>query len=493
MAWDTDRPLKINMITPILNTWINPIFAKTRGPKPLKLLPWHPISEKSRDWQDLMYLRIHHGPANPDFFHCWRTLTTFASTGFCKDGVNKTSGQHVSGVGGTAMKELFKTMLLIGLILPGTANAGHLQEVIDGQTALTCDLYQCLAEKPGNLVFSPASISLALAMTYGGAQGQTAAEMAHALHFPDEAKALHAGNQMLSLGLEMSESPTVFLAVANRLWPDLSLKLKPSFLNLCASNYGAAPEALDFAHHPDLARQAINSWAEEQTHGLIKDLLEKNDITGATLMVLTNAITFKGTWARAFDPDRTRSGQFHISDDQQVKADFMTQEGPFPHAAVEGVQLLELPYRQGELAMLIALPDPDLELAQLEATLTPRLLEQWNDALRQTDLMVTLPRFGMTYRTELRAILQELGMDLAFSGQADFSGMTDSRIFIDQVIHKARIEVDEKGTEAAAVTAVTMRKSAKPRFRADRPFLFLIRDTKTGAVIFAGRVVDPGA
>ncbi len=391
------------------------------------------------------------------------------------------------------MNELFKAMLLVGLILPGPADAGHLQKVVEGQTALTCDLYQHLAERPGNLVFSPASISLALAMTYGGAQGETAAEMAQALHFPHEAKTLHAGNQMLSLGLEMSESPTEFLAVANRLWPDLSLDLKPSFLNLCASNYGAEPEALDFAHQPDVARQAINRWAEEQTHGLIKDLLEKDDITGATLLVLTNAITFKGSWARAFDPDRTRPGEFHISDDQQVKADFMTQEGPFPHASVEGVQLLELPYRQGELAMLIALPDPDRDLAQVEATLSPELLEQWCGSLRQTDLMVTVPRFGMTYRTELRTTLQDLGMGLAFTGQADFSGMTDSRIFIDQVIHKARIEVDEKGTEAAAVTAVTMRKSAKPRFRADRPFLFLIRDTKTGAVIFAGRVVDPGA
>lgn len=360
-----------------------------------------------------------------------------------------------------------------------------------GPTAFACDLYRQLGAADGNLFFSPLSIHTALTMTWAGAAGPTADEMAAVLHLQGPAAAVHAASGALLDGLTSSENDPWQLALANRLWPATGLDLKPGFLDLTEKYYHARPQELDFAGATEEARLTINSWAEDNTQGMIKDLLHRQDLSAATLMVLTNAVYFQAAWSRAFDAAQTTVQPFHLTDGSVSEAPFMTQQGTFPYLHTDGTQVLQLPYAGSGLAFVAILPDDAADLAQLETELTPATLDQWLQGLTAHDVTVLLPRFEMTWRAGLREPLQELGMKEAFTGAADFSALTPARIFIDQVIHQARLQVTEEGTEAAAATAVVMRKGMRTVFRADHPFLFLIRDTRSGAVLFMGRLADP--
>jgi serpin B len=392
------------------------------------------------------------------------------------------------------MKVLLAAIMLAALTAGAASGAEKLEAVVAGQNELAFGLFQRLGEDRGNLFFSPTSIWTALAMTYGGARGQTAQEMAAALHFPADLKTLHAGNHSLLQAMATDDSLATRLAVANRLWPATGLALKAPFLNLCRRNYGAPPEQLDFAREPELARQSINRWVARNTMDMIQELLQQGDIGPTTELVLTNAIYFKGTWQTAFDPGRTRPWPFHVSDQRKVQADFMARDGEFSHAREAGAHILELPYADSDLAMLVVLPDSRDDLAKLEKNLTPAVVQRWAAALKTGPLSVLLPRFELTWRQEMVPTLQEMGMRLAFTGQADFSGLAETSLFIDKVIHEARVRVDEEGTEAAAATAVLMKRGAPPEsFVANHPFLVLIRDTRTGAIVFMGRVSDPSA
>jgi serpin B len=381
------------------------------------------------------------------------------------------------------MKSLTLTLVLAAL-LAGPASA-------QSPSSFACDLYSALSHTEGNLFFSPLSVSTALAMTYGGARGQTAAEMAAVLHFLNDQEITHAANRELLAGLMTNDEDPYQLAIANRLWPAQSLALKQEFLDLTERFYQAEPQSLDFAGHAEDARQTINRWAEENTLGMIRDLLKKGDLDAATLLVLTNAVYFQAGWASPFDKDRTEKGEFMAAGGQTRPVDFMTQQGSFPLAAIEGARLLQMPYDAGPLAFVVILPEEMDGLARLEKALSPAALDSWLSQLKEQPAVVQLPHFELECRAELSDTLQKMGMPSAFGPGADFSGMTDARIYIDQVIHKARIKVDEEGTEAAAATAVIMRKSMPTVFRADRPFLFLIRDTETGAILFMGRLADP--
>lgn len=388
--------------------------------------------------------------------------------------------------------KLIKVMGILALagLLPEPAPGA---EPAGGQTAFACDLYQALGSAEGNLFFSPLSISTALAMTWAGAHGNTAAEMAAALHFTGSAQQVHAANSALLDGLTTSENDPWQLALANRLWPATGLELRPGFLDLTEKYYHARPQELDFAGATEEARLTINSWAEDNTQGMIKDLLHRQDLSAATLMVLTNAVYFQAAWTRAFDAAQTTVQPFHLAGGGASEAPFMTQQGAFPYLHTEGAQVLQLPYAGSSLAFVAILPDDPAGLAQLETELTPATLDHWLQGLAAHDLTVMLPRFEMTWRDGLRVPLEELGMKQAFTGAADFSAMTPARVFIDQVIHQARIKVTEEGTEAAAATAVIMRKGMRTVFRADHPFLFLIRDTRTGAILFMGRLAEAQA
>jgi serpin B len=366
-----------------------------------------------------------------------------------------------------------------------------------GDNAFATDLYQRLSSNDGNLFFSPYSISNALAMTYAGARGKTADDMAATLKFPFQGNRLNAAFAGLVQDLDRKgEKRKYQLNIANRLWGEKGYGFLPEFVKMCKDAYRAGLEELDFAADPEKARQTINAWVEKETQDKIKDLVPPGTITPATRLVLTNAIYFKANWRHVF-PDVTKKDDFKTAADKTIKVDMMQTLEFFPYAQSDDVQILELPYEQNELSMLVLLPKKVDGLSGLEKQLTADNLEKWRGQLKKHRVNVKLPKFKFTSQFQLSKVLSAMGMGVAFGGQADFSGMTTrEKLFISDVIHKAFVAVDEKGTEAAAATAVVMRATAieeapMATFYADHPFVFVIRDNRTGSILFMGRVTQP--
>jgi serpin B len=366
--------------------------------------------------------------------------------------------------------------------------------------AFAVDLYHQLRSVEGNLFFSPYSISTALAMTYAGARGNTEAQMARVLHFDLDhltQEALH--NAFAALEQHMAQiqgKGDVALHVANSLWPQAGYAFLAAFIDLCRRCYGVTITSVDYAADTESARQQINAWVEEKTREKIKELLKPRHVTPLTTLVLVNAIYFKGNWASQFDKRRTRDGNFYLNAQGLVKAPMMEQKARFSYDETSDLQVLEMPYVGGDLSMLVLLPCERDGLPALEAALSVDDLALWTQRLRPIEVQVVLPRFKLSGEFDLRKTLQAMGMVDAF-GAADFSGMTGQRgLVISEVVHKAFVDVNEEGTEAAAATAVLMARSIPPPtpvFRADHPFLFLIRENSTGSILFLGRVVDPSA
>lgn len=349
----------------------------------------------------------------------------------------------------------------------------------------------------GNQVFSPGSISLAVAMTWAGARGNTDQQLAQAFGFDGST---HAGAAGLINAFNQSGSP---LAVANRLYGEQTYDLRAEFVQLAASRYAAPFEAVDFRGNSDGARRGINAWVEERTHDRIRDLLPSGSVNSDTRLVLVNAAYFLGTWATAFEQDATRDEPFHRDASTSFRVPMMNAELAARHATVPGARLLELPYEGGRFAMVFVLPEPRFGLADVERGLDLVTWERWMAGLTHGEAVVSLPRFEVRLEPSLSLVesLQQLGVIDAFDSElADFSGMTSSpedRFVIGDVLHQAFLRVDESGTEAAAATAVVvMDESARMpdevfQFRADQPFLFMLRDTQSGAILFMGRVTDP--
>ncbi len=366
--------------------------------------------------------------------------------------------------------------------------------------AFAMDLYAQLRTQDGNLFFSPHSLSSALAMTYAGARGNTAAEMEKALRFSGGQEGTYAAFEALQKRLDAAQARgEVQLAVANSLWPQQGYPFLPEFLALAKERHDAGITPLDYAGDTEGARRTINGWVEGKTRGKIRDLIAPGNLDSLTRMVLVNAIYFKGSWASRFDAARTAEGDFHMAADSTAKVPMMEQTRKFPLAETDDGQVLKLPYAGGDLSMLVALPREKEGLAALEARLTPEVLAAWRADLREREVRVILPKFKMTWgAATLNGVLKALGMADAFDeGRADFSGM-DGRmgwLYIGLVLHKAFVEVNEEGTEATAATAVAMKAKGMPRppveFRADHPFLFLIQEEETGAILFMGRLADP--
>jgi serpin B len=379
-----------------------------------------------------------------------------------------------------------------------------MSEVIQGNNRFAIELHARLTRQPGNLFYSPASLSMALAMTYAGARGETAAEMARVLHFPAEQDRLHEALAALRKGLNEAGSGakgSLQLRLANRLWGQEGYHFLPDFLALTRESYGAELAQADFLHEAEQARQAINAWVAERTEGKIADLIPPGMLDDRTRLVLTNAIYFKGRWSRPFLKAATRDDTFHVSGDKAVTVPLMFKNDDFAYRAVDGLKVLELPYDKGELSSVVILPDAVDGLPALEASLTAEDLGRWLGQLRRRKVQVYLPRFKVTSQFSLGGVLAEMGMGLAFDkDRADFSGIsTQERLHVSAVVHKAFVDVNEEGTEAAAATGVMMATRAamvrqEPAvFRADHPFLFLIRDTRSGSILFMGRVVNPRA
>jgi len=371
-----------------------------------------------------------------------------------------------------------------------------LAALVAGNTAFALALYEEVRSQPGNLIFSPVSISAALGMTYAGARGTTAAEMAEVLRFDLPDDRLHAAFETL-LGTLDGEDRPYELAVANALWGQRGYGFLSSFLDLARRHYGAGLEEVDFAGDPEAAREAINAWVAERTRDRIEELLAPGDVDPLTVMVLVNAIYLRADWALPFDPERTAEADFHLSDDEVVQVPTMVRRAWLRYAQLDDVQILELPYEGGDLSMVVLLPAREMGIGELEAQLSSDRLGRWLGALESRYVQVHLPRF--TARTELRLaeVLSEMGMPTAFALGADFSGLIEDKdLYLDEVIHQAFVEVQEEGTEAAAATAVVVaeRAAIEPDpevFRADRPFMFLLRHRGTGTVLFLGRVCDP--
>ncbi|MFZ1939907.1 MAG: serpin family protein [Terracidiphilus sp.] len=370
--------------------------------------------------------------------------------------------------------------------------------VVKGNTAFAVGLYRQLRSQPGNLFFSPESISIAFAMALAGARGQTATQMEGVLRLtlpPDE---LHPA--MGKLLAQMNEkNPNYQLSAADALWAQQNQNFQPAYLKLVEANYAAAFHQVNFLLAPETARTTINQWIEKQTNNKIPNLVPPGAITPSTRLVLTNAIYFKGDWLDPFDERATADADFHLSSTQTVKAPMMHESSNFNFFDDTSFQALELPYKGNALSMVVLLPKDVAGLPALEQSLTPATLTGWLGNLRSAPkVIVSLPRFTMTQQFELSSALSAMGMQLAFTGAADFSGMDGERDFtISAAIHKAFIDVNETGTEAAAATSIIMRATAmrvEPPpmvFNADHPFLFLIRDMRSGSILFLGRVTDP--
>jgi serpin B len=382
---------------------------------------------------------------------------------------------------------------------PSTSQ-GELEHLTADNAAFGVELFQKLRERGGNLFFSPHSISIALAMTYAGGRSTTEAEMAGVLHYGLPQSALHPAMNALDLALESrgqgaagKDGGAFRLKIANALWGQRGYPFLPSFLDLLAQNYGAGMRLMNFKDAPEPSRQQINEWVAQKTEDRIKDLLQPGDVRNDTKLVLTNAIYFNAAWKHAFEPAATVPGTFTKSDGTKLSAQLMTERNRYGYANVSGWEAVELPYDGGELSMVVMLPAGPLEKA--EPGFTPEVLQRILGALATEEVALTLPKFKLETRVKLKETLEALGMTESFSAAADFSGIDGRRyLIIGEVIHKAFVAVDEAGTEAAAATAVIMPPGAAPgdprTVRVDRPFLFVIRDVATGAVLFMGRVVE---
>lgn len=372
----------------------------------------------------------------------------------------------------------------------------EINAIAEGNTSFAFELYRHLKEREGNLFLSPYSISTALAMTCGGARENTAKQMAETLQFSLDGSRLHAAFADLRDRLdEVQREGQVQLSIANSLWPQRGNPFLKDYLELCRTYYGASITLLDYRQDPEGARVAINKWAEDKTQGKIMNLIPPGLMDIMARLVLTNAIYFKGNWGRQFQTEETKGSTFTLLNGKKVPVLLMSQAAEFRYAESGSLQVLELPYAGGQLSMLILLPKDPKDLLQLEANLAVGELHEWIAGLSSRKITVFLPRFKATSAFRLDKELQRMGMEDAFSSKANFSGMDGSTdLFISAVVHKAFVDVNEEGTEAAAATAVIMKPTMMASikvFRADHPFVFLILDNQTRSILFIGRLVDP--
>jgi serpin B len=392
-----------------------------------------------------------------------------------------------------------------------------LLSVLRGDPRFAVRLHRRLATAPGNLFHSPAGIRVALGMAYAGAAGATAEELAKTLVL--EGDAIEAGRGFAALRKawaslnELPRAPVndwdraslerrrIVLRTVSRLFGQRGYSFRDAFLAALATDYGAPLGDVDF-RETEAARKVVNDWVEEQTERKIRELLQPGMVDADTRLVICNAVYFKARWSDEFDEWATRPGPFFVDATRSVDARLMSQTQHLPYAATKDAQLVELPYGAGDLAMLLVVPRTRDGLPRIESALGDDAIASWAGALALQRVHLTLPKFRIESGFRLREALAALGLRSAFEyGPADFSAMDGTRLlYLSDVIHQAFVDVDERGTEAAAATALIAPSGAMPQpmaepieLRADRPFLFLIRDVRRGAVLFMGRLSNPTA
>jgi serpin B len=395
--------------------------------------------------------------------------------------------------------------------LPGQASVATQQvaseaAVGNAMNAFASDLYALLQKNAGggNLAFSPFSISTALAMTLAGARGATASQMADVLHFALDPNTMHSDFGTLLADLNSAGQASGYdLSVADALWGQAGYAFKDQFLNLVQANYGGGLNSVDFQHAAESARQTINDWVANETNQKIQNLIPEGGVTDLTRLVLTNAVYFKGQWAKPFDAQATYDAQFTLASGERVLTPTMHKQSSYRYMESDGFQVLELPYAGDRLSMVLMLPTQGDGAAGTDASAIPANLNQWLSGLTSQTVQVSLPKFQTTTKFSLADSLKALGMTDAFSsGSADLTGIADvegEKLYISDVIHKAFIDVNETGTEAAAATAVIVAvgcacpgyEPPPVQFNADHPFQFLIRDNVSGSILFMGQVTNP--
>lgn len=383
--------------------------------------------------------------------------------------------------------------------------AEDLTALTNGLTAFSADLYRQLSSQEGNLFFSPYSISLALAMTQAGAAGETRAQIDAALHYTLEGERLHAAFNALDQELARratevveseSEANPFQLKVANSLWGQRDYPFRSEYLDLLATNYGAGLQVVDFKQNTEQARQAINDWIAQATEQKIKDIIPEGGLNAMSRLVLANAIYFNASWLTPFETEFTKDEAFNLLDGSQKTVPMMHKTDRYGYVDGDTFQLVELPYISQNLVMDVLVPDEG-QLAVFEQSLDAERLKSIFEQIGSSEVELGLPRFKFEASTGLSSTLKAMGMQAAFDpNSADFSNLADTdELFLQDVLHKAYISVDEAGTEAAAATVVMVGATGAQlepvKLTVDRPFLFLIRDTGTGAILFFGRVTNP--
>ncbi len=347
-------------------------------------------------------------------------------------------------------------------------------------------------EEDKNLMISPLSIEMALSMTYNGAGGDTKKAFEKVLHV-DELPLGDLNRSMLELREALTTvDPKVTMEIANSIWYRNDFHAEEAFLDVNRKYFDAEVQALDFSD-PE-SKDIINGWVDRKTHEKIPEIID--DIDPSSVMFLINAIYFNGTWKYRFEKENTHPMDFHVTPDKTVQVDMMNRKGDFPFTNNDLFSAVELPYGRGNFSMVFLLPKPGKSVKDIAQQLTPENWEEWLNAFQtMNDLNIYVPKFTFDYQKKLNDALITLGLGIAFSGQADFSGINpDASLYISEVRHKTFIKVDEEGTEAAAVTSVEIRlTSAGPEaaFILDRPFLFVIKEKYTNAILFIGRVTEP--
>ncbi|MGK3991426.1 serpin family protein [Sorangium sp. So ce136] len=373
----------------------------------------------------------------------------------------------------------------------------------EASAAFALALHGDLAGEGENVVSAPASITAALAMAWVGSQGETASELKRALRLPQDPDALRA--MLMALSYQAEDAPGCELSIANALWVQEHYAVLAEYRELVRQHFGAAVEQVDFAAAPEETRQKINAWVAARTKGYIRDLIAPGGLGAITRLVLVNAVFFKGAWAKPFDPSMTRPQPFRRADRALVDVPLMARRGSYQLLEDRDLQVLALPYEGYTLAMVVLLPRTHDGLRDLERSLDAARLHSifaQIERVKHREVDVYLPRFRIDASFALDEALKRLGAHRAFDEyDADFSGMTadPEGLYINAVVHKALVDVSEEGTVAVAATAVGAPlkgcgpPAPAPVFRADRPFLFAIRDVWSGRLLFLGRLVDPAA
>jgi len=385
---------------------------------------------------------------------------------------------------------------------PATGSA-DLTNLVEGNSTFALNLYQLLLKTGGNIFYSPYSTSEALAMTYGGALGETEKQMAAALQFQLSQDRLHSAFNSVDIelakrgqGARGKDEKGFRLNVVNAIWGQKGIKFMTQYLDLLARNYGAGMRIVDYTNAAESSRQIINQWVSDHTEGKIQDLLPQGSINPLTRLVLTNAIYFNAAWASQFEKVNTHDGRFHLQNGSEITVPMMFQEHNFKYAEGTNYKAVELPYDGNQLSMIVLLPETN-NFESFEVALNSQQLKGIIGRLQSSPINLTMPRFKIESKFGLKKALSDLGMPVAFSdSEADFSSMDGGRdLYISDVVHKAYVSVDEAGTEAAAATGVIVGTTSMPTnikdMTLDHPYIFLIRDIPTGTILFIGRVMNP--